>query len=129
MAKLGTACTRLAIPITILAIFLFLVIAIPSGTPITTAIKTAIIVPDLPQYTYREGKSRLGRLRVAWAKKRVMHDIARLFHYVDKVFLFSEKMVEELDCAGRYMVFEGIATDQFTKIREERLFNSYPPLS
>ena len=46
IAKLGIACTKFANPITILATFLFFVIKIPSGTPITTAIKTATMVTD-----------------------------------------------------------------------------------
>ena len=43
-AMQGILCNRLAIPITSLEACLFLVIAIPKGTPINTARKTAMVV-------------------------------------------------------------------------------------
>jgi len=86
-------------------------------------IKTAIIIPDIPEYTYLNSKNSVMKIRNWLAKKRINKKIATLFPYVDKAILFSDKMTEKIDCADRYMVFEGLYTEQFEQTTEERLFS------
>lgn len=85
-------------------------------------IKTAIIVPDLPQYTYQKSSSVIRSFHNELAKRKVRRDIEKMWDYVDGGILFSEKMTEELDCKNHYMVFEGIASEQFFNVSGKRLF-------
>ena len=74
-------------------------------------IKTCIIVPDLPQYTYGETKSWFRRMKNSLGKFRAESSIKLKCEYVDYWLLFSEKMKEKIPAKINYMVFEGIYTD------------------
>lgn len=87
-------------------------------------ITTAIIVPDLPQYTYRKSNKILTNMKAFIGRKIVETNIKRNLKYVDLCVLFSEKMTEELQCGDRYVVVEGIASDLFSKVIPKRLDNS-----
>lgn len=83
-------------------------------------IKTMIIVPDLPEYTYRESTRFLKKMISSLGKKRVEKSLQKNLSFVDKLILFSEKMNEKLN-ASSFTVFDGIATEDFKNIKSERL--------
>ena len=85
---------------------------------INPSIKTAIIVPDLPQYTYTPTSNTFRRLKNAVATKVVKKSINNTSSNVDLWLLFSEKMRECLPTLNDYMVFEGVATDLFGEIEK-----------
>lgn len=84
-------------------------------------IKTMIIVPDLPEYTYRESTGFLKKTISSLGKKRIEKSLQKNLPFVDKLILFSEKMNEKLN-ASSFTVFDGIATEDFKNIKPERLF-------
>ena len=86
-------------------------------------IKTAIIVPDLPQFTYRDSKNPLLNLKNHIGRTSVCNTIKRKSDKIDVWLLFSDKMKEELPALKRSMVFEGIATDIFNGISSKTLFD------
>lgn len=91
---------------------------------IDKSIKTIIIVPDLPQYTFRETKNFLSRLKNSISKRIVNNHLNRFSKNVDGWLLFSKKMIEELPNCNKYMVFEGLSTDSFENVDSKRVTNS-----
>lgn len=86
---------------------------------INPSVKTAIIVPDLPQYTYASTKNVIRRFKNKLSISRVTKDIDNLARYVDLWILFSKKMKECLPPLKNDMLFEGVATDCFENIQKD----------
>lgn len=87
-------------------------------------IKTVIIVPDLPQFTYQNTNNPIIRFKNTLGRYNVLKAIQRNALSVDGWLLFSEKMLEKLPFCKKYMVFEGIATDLFKGISPKRLVDN-----
>ena len=85
------------------------------------SIRTVIIVPDLPQYTYGETSNPLAKIINALGKHKVIFDIHKYSSQVDGWFCFSEHMQEKIPCCKKYMVLEGIASDTFAVIDAKRM--------
>lgn len=84
------------------------------------SIKTAIIVPDIPKYTYGNPTHIIKKLKIAVGKLSINRKIQLKAKYVDDWILFSEKMIEEIPNINRYVVFEGLSTNSFSEITPER---------
>ena len=86
-------------------------------------VKTVLIIPDLPEYTKNNRNSLLLSL-----KNQLTNFITSLLEKkylpeIDMLFLFSEKMASKLHRLFDYRIMEGIATDNFSSIIPERLFD------
>jgi len=85
---------------------------------INPSIKTSIIVPDLPQYTYQKTGSIIRKIKNNLAINAIENEIKRSSDSVDFWMLFSDKMRECLPPLKNHMVFEGVATDLFENIEK-----------
>jgi glycosyltransferase involved in cell wall biosynthesis len=85
---------------------------------IDPSIKTSIIVPDLPQYTYQKSGNFLKKIKNNLAINAIENEIKRSSNFVDFWMLFSDKMRECLPPLKNQMVFEGVATDLFENIEK-----------
>ena len=84
-------------------------------------IKTIIIVPDLPQYTYRHSNNIVIHIKNLLGKKKVLKCIDKYSAFTDGWLLFSEHMKKEIPNCNKYMVFEGVATDIFSSVDSHRI--------
>lgn len=89
---------------------------------INPSIRTLIIAPDLPQYTYGFTSNPLIKLKNQLSKKRVLKDIKRYAPFVDGWILFSEHMTEEIPNCTKHMVMESVFSDLFAETVPERIF-------
>ena len=88
---------------------------------INSDIKTAIIVPDIPELTFNTTKNPLRSLKNSISKSFILKARKQYAKSVDNWILFSEKMAERIPEIRKSMVFEGVATDVFSNIEK----NSY----
>lgn len=79
-------------------------------------ITTAIFVPDLPQYTYRDSYNLSVKLKNYFGKSKVLNAIDRHAYKVDAWLLFSAYMSEELPDCKNILVFEGVSSDEFDSL-------------
>ena len=84
-------------------------------------IKTLLIVPDLPQYTYGETANNLKKLKNTISKRIILKRIKRLSSFVDGWVLFSDQMKEQLPPIRHSVVFEGLCTTEFDAISPRKL--------
>ena len=87
---------------------------------INPKIKTAIIVPDIPELTFRDTKNPLKRIKNIISVKCILKTRKKHAKNVDGWILFSEKMQEKIPEIKNSMVFEGVATDLFSDITKVR---------
>lgn len=98
--------------------------ALAYAKKISPTIKTAIIVPDLPQYTRTKSKNVfVNRIKNAFNNLVFSRVINRYHNSIDRFYLFSEHIAEMLPSGIQYSVFEGIATDLFSNIKPEYMFD------
>lgn len=84
-----------------------------------TAIKTCIIVPDIPQYTYMNTNNLLINIKNKIALNLLNNKIEKSSKYVDTYCFFSEHMREKIN-TKHFCVFEGLATEEFSNITAKR---------
>lgn len=77
---------------------------------------TAIFVPDLPQFTYRNSRNLFVKLKNFFGKRKVMNSIERYSDKIDAWMLFSRHMSEKLPKCKNEMVFDGIVSQEFLNI-------------
>lgn len=85
-------------------------------------IKTCIIVPDIPQFTYRNSKDIIIKIKNYIAMQIIDNKIRNLSKHVDAFCFFSEHMKEFIP-AKRYCVFEGLSTEGFTNVDSIRYYS------
>jgi glycosyltransferase involved in cell wall biosynthesis len=83
---------------------------------INPRIKTAIIVPDIPELTFRSVKNPFKRIKNYISIKFILKTRKQNADKVDGWILFSQNMVEKIPQIKNSMVFEGVATDLFSNI-------------
>lgn len=88
-------------------------------------IKTLIIVPDLPQYTYINSGRPVVKIKNLLGKKKVLRAISKWSPCVDLWGLFSEHMKDEIRICKNYFVMEGIASDMFKTVVSQRINGNY----
>jgi len=82
-------------------------------------IKTCIIVPDIPNYTYINSENGFTKTKNRIAISIIDNKINYLSKYVDAYCFFSEHMQEKIN-AKHFCVFEGLATEGFTIVEARR---------
>lgn len=87
------------------------------------SIRTIIIVPDLPQYTYQNTNNPLKKIKNILGCRKVVNDIHKYSEKVDGWILFSKHMQEKLSNCKNSMVLESVASDLFRDIEGRRLFD------
>lgn len=90
---------------------------------IDPSIRTVIIVPDLPQYTYRETRNPVLSIKNKLGLSKVNRSMNRYTCDVDGYLVFSKYMPEKIPNCKAFMVFEGISSDIFGRIDPKRLFD------
>lgn len=87
-------------------------------------IKTGLIVPDLPEYTKIRSSNPLINIKNSITNRHISKSIKKSVPYIDSFMLFSKHMAKPLGCEEKYIVFEGLATDNFSGILPERIFDN-----
>lgn len=85
----------------------------------SSTIKTCIIVPDIPQFTYMNTNNLLIKIKNKIALNLLNNKIKKSSKYVDTYCFFSEHMQEKIN-AKHFCVFEGLATEGFSNIAAKR---------
>ena len=80
-------------------------------------VKSCVIVADLPEYI--DLSSNIGFARKIYGSI-TLRRTKRLYKYIDSYVLLTERMAEKLNIDKPYTVVEGIATDTFENICEEK---------
>ena len=80
-------------------------------------VKSCVIVADLPEYIDLSSNIGFVRKTYSWYTNR---SARRLYKYIDSYVLLTEQMAEKLNLNKPYTVVEGIATDTFENICEEK---------
>lgn len=88
------------------------------------SVYTGLIVPDLPEHTKNHSKNPLANLKNNITNYLINSRTKNSNKFIDKYFLFSKHMAQALDCENKYRVLEGIATDSFSNITPQRLFEA-----
>ena len=87
---------------------------------IDSAIKTAIIVPDIPELTFQTTNNPIRRIKNGISIKCMLKARKKYADSVDGWMLFSDKMSERIPEIKNSMTFEGVATDFFSDIPRTR---------